>query len=81
MIDYAAILTRKYNAQWVLDGEDYSGLTWLSEITKPTKKELDDLWPVVQTEIANEKIAKVEARRAILHKIGLTEDEAAALLS
>ena len=81
MIDYAAILTRKYNAQWVLDGEDYSGLTWLSEITKPTKKELDDLWPVVQTEIANEIADKAIDKAALLDRLGITAEEAKLLLS
>lgn len=49
MTDYAAVLTANYpNAVWVLDGDDYDGLTWLSDTPKPTKKALDDAWPAVQ---------------------------------
>lgn len=80
MIDYAAILTKKYNAEWVLNGNDYSGLTWLSESNKPTKKELDDLWSEVQTEIANEIADKATKKAALLDRLGITADEAKLLL-
>ena len=80
MIDYAAILTRRYaGKEWTLNGDDYDGLTWLSDTPKPTKAKLDGLWAEVQQEIADEKTAKVAARQAILNKLGLTADEAAAL--
>ena len=81
MIDYAAILSRKYEAQWILDGDDYSGLTWLSENGKPTKKQLDDLWPLVQTEIANEKANKETEKAALLNRLGISEVEFKLLLS
>jgi hypothetical protein len=81
MIDYAAILTRRYaGSEWILDGDNYTGLTWLSDTAKPTKAKLDSLWAEVQQEIANEQTAKVAARQAVLDKLGLTADEAAALL-
>ena len=81
MIDYATILTRRYaGKEWTLNGDDYDGLTWLSDTAKPTKTKLDSLWAEVQQEIADEKTAKVEARQAVLDKLGLTADEAAALL-
>lgn len=80
MIDYALILTRRFaNSEWTLDGDDYAGLIWLSNTPKPTKTKLDSLWAEVQQEIANEKTAKAAARQAILDKLGLTADEAAAL--
>ena len=80
MIDYATILTRRYaGKEWTLNGDDYDGLTWLSDTAKPTKSKLDSLWAEVQQEIADEKTAKVAARQAILNKLGLTADEAAAL--
>ena len=81
MIDYAAILTKRYNAEWVLDGNDYSGLTWLSESNKPTKRELDDLWLEVQTEIANEIADKARKKAALLDRLGITAEEAKLLLS
>jgi len=49
MTDYVAVLTANYpGAQWTLDGNDYSGLIWLSEGDAPTKQELDAAWPAVR---------------------------------
>ena len=80
MSDYAAILTRRYaGSKWILDGDEYTGLIWLSDTPKPTKAKLDGLWAEVQQEIAEEKIAKIEAKASALAKLGLTADEAAAL--
>ena len=80
MTDYAAILNRRYaGKEWTLNGDDYDGLVWLSDTAKPTKTKLDSLWAEVQTEIANEAAAKIAARQAVLDKLGLTADEAAAL--
>jgi hypothetical protein len=82
MINYATILLRRYaGKEWTLDGDDYDGLTWLSEGTKPTKATLDGLWASVQQEIADEATAKVASKQAVLTKLGLTADEVAALLS
>jgi len=81
MTDYAVILTRRYaGKEWTLDGDNYDGLTWLSDSAKPSKATLDGLWASVQTEIANETPAKQAARQAVLDKLGLTADEAQALL-
>ena len=81
MIDYATILTRRYAGnQWTLNGDDYTGLIWLSNTAKPTKAKLDGLWAEVQQEIADEQTAKIAARQTVLDKLGLTADEAAALL-
>ena len=80
MIDYAAVLTRRYaGKQWTLNGDDYDGLTWLDDSPKPSKTKLDGLWAEVQQEIADEKTAKIAARQAILDKLGLSANEAAAL--
>ena len=84
MIDYATILTRKYEgSEWTLDGDDYANLIWISDSPKPTKKALDDLWAVVQSEIIAEKDAKVAAKTSAIAKLtalGLTEDEAKAII-
>ena len=81
MIDYTLILTRKYKGQeWILNGDDYSGLTWLSDTAKPTKATLDNLWPTVQAEIAAEVEAKAQAKAELLQRLGITEDEAKLLL-
>lgn len=49
MTDYAAVLTANYpDSAWTLDGDDYAGLTWLSDSPKPSQAELDAAWPAVQ---------------------------------
>jgi len=48
MTDYTAVLTALYpDAEWTLSGDDYAGLTWLSDTPKPNKKKLDDAWTQV----------------------------------
>jgi hypothetical protein len=78
-MDIANILTRKFpGSEWALNGDSYSGLTWLSDSKKPTKSELEALWPEVQAEIASELQAKEEARASAISKLealGLTVDE------
>jgi hypothetical protein len=84
MIDYALILTRKYEgSEWTLDGDDYSGLTWISDSPKPTKATLDNLWETVQAEIEAEKESKIATKESAIAKLaalGLTEDEAKAII-
>ena len=81
MIDYSQILSQKYKgSEWTLNGDDYDGLTWLSETTKPTKKELDDLWDKVKSDKQAEAEAKETAKAAILDRIGLTADELKTIL-
>jgi hypothetical protein len=61
MTDYAAVLSALYpDAEWSLNGDDYAGLTWLSDSPKPTKKELDAAWPQVQYD---RSYARVRAAR------------------
>jgi hypothetical protein len=63
MTDYAAVLNAiRPGTEWTLDGSDYSGLTWLDESPKPTKKTLDDAWP--QVEYQQQHDAVESARRA-----------------
>lgn len=76
MIDYSHILTKRYPGKlWTLEGETYEGLTWLDKGNKPTQTELDALWPEVQQEIKDEEIVKVNAKKVLLEKLGLTADE------
>ena len=78
-MDISLILSRRYKgSQWSLLGDNYSGLTWLSDTTKPTKAELDALWPEVQAEIAAEAQAKLDAKASAVAKLqalGLTVEE------
>lgn len=66
MIDYAAILTAiRPGTAWVLNGDEYAGLTWLDDSPKPTKKTLDDAWPQVQHDMA---VADVQAQRSARYR-------------
>ena len=67
MIDYTLILTRRYaGKQWLLDGDDYEGLTWLDSSKKPSKAELDALWSEVQAEVER---GRVEAQRKAAYAV------------
>ena len=81
MIDYTLILNTHFqDSEWTLDGNDYAGLTWLSETSKPSKKELDDLWEATLAAVEQKKADAVAARQAILDRLGITADEAKLLL-
>ena len=83
MIDYTQILIRKYaGSLWTLNGDDYNGLTWVSNTPKPSKATLDGLWDEVQDLIAAEAEAKVQAKAAAQAKLaalGLTVEDLQAL--
>jgi hypothetical protein len=78
-MDITTILSSKFaGSEWTLDGDDYAGLTWLSDTPKPTKKALEALWAEVQAEIAGEAQARVDAKASAIAKLqalGLTVDE------
>lgn len=62
-MDIPMILTRRYpGSEWTLDGDDYSGLTWLSESPKPSLEDLEAEWAQVEYEVAYEAVQK--ARQA-----------------
>jgi hypothetical protein len=83
MIDYTLILTTKYpDSLWTLDGDNYDGLTWVSDTPKPSKATLDALWNEVQALIAAEAQAKIDAKAAAQAKLaalGLTVEDLQAL--
>ena len=63
MTDYEAVLLSiRPGAQWSITGTDYSGINWLDDSPKPTKKTLDDAWPQVKYE--RDKAAVEAQRRA-----------------
>jgi hypothetical protein len=48
-MNLSLILSRNYSAsQWALDGNEYAGLTWLSDDPKPTKAALEKQWAQVE---------------------------------
>jgi hypothetical protein len=78
-MDIAMILTKRYpGSEWTLSGDNYSGLTWLCDTTKPTEKALQKVWASVQAEIAAEAQAKLDAKASAISKLealGLTVGE------
>lgn len=61
-MDISLILTTNYPGQeFILDGDDYAGLTWLSDSPKPTKAALEKQW--AQVEYQAQLAAVTEQRR------------------
>lgn len=79
-MDYTQILSRRFEGEWTLNGDDYAGLTWLSDSPKPSQEEIEAEWKSVQAEIQDEANEKIARRQAILDRLGLTEDEAKLIL-
>jgi hypothetical protein len=78
-MDFSSILATKYKgSEWTLDGDSYEGLTWLSETKKPTQKQLEDLWPEVESELEAKAQAMIDAKVSAISKLkalGLTVEE------
>lgn len=56
-MDISLILTKNYQgAEWVLNGEKYSGLEWLDGSPKPTETELQLQWADVQYQVAYDAV-------------------------
>jgi hypothetical protein len=56
-MDIAAILSAKYpGSEWTLYGDEYAGLTWLSDSEKPSEAQLLALWPEVEYENAYKQV-------------------------
>jgi len=82
LVDSASALSRFEKDDWVLIGQNYEGLTWLSESEKPTLEELENLWEEVEGELQAKADAVVATRSSALAKlaaIGLTPEEIASL--
>ena len=78
MIDYSiAISCLRPNEEWILNGEKYTGLTWLSDTPKPTEEEIIASWPDAQAaqKTAEEVIIKSKID-AVAHtrSLGFTDD-------
>ncbi len=62
--------------EWTLDGENYEGLTWLSDTPKPTKKELEAAEPAaLAAEQAKKDETEAATAAAIAHakSLGFTD--------
>ena len=83
-MEISKILSKKYTgAVWSIANDDYSTLTWESDIPKPTLAEIQAHISSSEQEEAAELAAKEAAkeateaaRQAVLAKLGITEVEA-----
>jgi len=77
MTNISFTLTHSHpGAEWTLDGDDYDGLTWLSDTPKPTEQEINDAYPLAvaakETTEAN-RLATITAARAHAASLGFTD--------
>jgi hypothetical protein len=64
-VDISNILMRRYPGKlWGILDDKYENLEWLDESPKPTKKELEKLWPEVKREM---EIESAQAMRRIAY--------------
>lgn len=66
-----ALLTIAPDAQWRLQGDDYSDIEWYSETKKPTITQIRNAITNAES-LATEKLAQ---KQAVLDRLGITEDE------
>ena len=58
-MDISLVLSKRYpDAEWTLNGDSYSGLTWLSQSPKPSEEDLRSEWAQVEYEVAYEAVQK-----------------------
>jgi hypothetical protein len=63
--------------EWTLDGEEYAGLSWISDTVKPSEKELIDAYPLAIAEIeAKQEADQIARDAAIAHakSLGFTDE-------
>jgi hypothetical protein len=58
----------------------FDDLDWQDSRAKPTWKQLQDAWVVLEPKLIAEAEAKIAAKQAILDRIGLTADELKTIL-
>ena len=77
MTDIALTLTHSHpDAEWTLNGDDYAGLTWLSDTLKPTEQEITDAYPLAVKAVADKEKARLKAlsdARAFALSLGFTD--------
>jgi len=77
MTDIAFTLTHSHpGSEWTLDGDDYVGLTWISDTPKPTEQEITDAYPLAVKAVADKEKARLKAlndARAFALSLGFTE--------
>jgi len=76
MTNVAFTLTHSHpGSEWTLDGDDYAGLTWLSDTPKPTEQEITDAYPLAVKALAAKEKARLKVlsdARAFALSLGFT---------
>ena len=76
-----AIRKLKPSSEFVIRDGDYSTIEWhVLEGTAPTEAELDAAIKQVKIDDANADKSRLDARNALLAKLGITSDELSILL-
>ena len=77
MTNIAFTLTHSHaGSEWILNGDDYTGLTWLSDTPKPTEQEITDAYPLAVKAVADQEKARLKAvddARTFALSLGFTE--------
>ena len=77
MTDISLTLTHSHpGSEWTLDGDNYTGLTWLSDTPKPTEQQITDAYPLAvaaKESAESEHLATIEAARDHALGLGFTE--------
>ncbi len=77
MTDIAFTLTHSHTeSEWTMDGDDYAGLTWLSDTPKPTEQEINEAYPLAVKALVDKEKARLKAlsdARAFALSLGFTE--------
>jgi hypothetical protein len=77
-----AIHILRPKAEWIIQGDDYSGLEWLDKKqTKPTEEEIAAKIAELPQLKAATKATNAAQKAALLEKLGISADEAKLLLS
>ena len=77
-----AILHIRPNAQFTVRGDDLDGVEWLDKKqTKPTDEEILAAIPLLEAKEIADLETKAAEKAALLAKLGISESEAALLLS
>jgi len=77
-----AIKSLRPNSEFVFQNDDYSTIEWIKpEGTAPTKAQVDSAIQQIKANELEAEQAAIAAKEAVLVKLGLTADEAAALLA
>jgi hypothetical protein len=61
---------------WVIYGDDFESIIYDENVTPITKKQYDDGFAAYDAWKAQQDADKASARKAVLNRLGLTEEEA-----